>query len=173
MWPRDFPESLWNLLVKFFIFWISWTLIRIVVTEKFFKNFSSTLNRNCALQPFLQVSWKICSGYFFNNLLVNRDPCRPKINRTGLIFNFWFHRFPPLPANWGPKAAARMKLNKDVKLEPKKARKGQKRREPGQMTRREQIRENKRRKRQEKKAREKESSEKSDEKSSVGNGTPV
>jgi len=82
-------------------------------------------------------------------------------------------RFPPLPANWGPKAAARMKLNKDVELEPKKAKKGQKRREPGQMTRREQIRENKRRKRQEKKAREKENSEKSEEKPNVENGTPV
>ena len=66
-----------------------------------------------------------------------------------------------------------MKLNKDVELEPKKARKGQKRREPGQMTRREQIRENKRRKRQEKKAREKENSEKNEEKPNVENGTPV
>ena len=66
-----------------------------------------------------------------------------------------------------------MKLNKDVELEPKKARKGQKRPEPGQMTRREQIRENKRRKRQEKKAREKESSEKSHGKSNVENGPPV
>ena len=64
-------------------------------------------------------------------------------------------RFPTLPDNWGPKAAARMKLNGEVELEARKERRERKRgvtkaqAEAGGdgLTKRARIRENKRQKR--------------------------
>ena len=57
-----------------------------------------------------------------------------------------------MPANWGPKAAARMKLDKHTELDPKREpKKGQKRNaDSGQPSKRARIRENKRLKRLEK-----------------------
>ena len=73
-------------------------------------------------------------------------------NYTVLISNLF--RFPTLPDNWGPKAAARMKLNGDVELEARKERRERKRGmtkaqpESGDgLTKRARIRENKRQKR--------------------------
>jgi len=57
-----------------------------------------------------------------------------------------------LPANWGPKSAARMQLDKDTKLDKKKvAQKNRQRRneDSGQPSKRAKIRENRRLKRNE------------------------
>lgn len=61
-------------------------------------------------------------------------------------------RFPVLPANWGPKAAARMKMNGDIELEKPSERKERKRNKQAvapleQQSKRAKIRENKRLKR--------------------------
>ena len=65
-------------------------------------------------------------------------------------------RFPDLPANWGPKAAARMKVNGDIELEKPSERKERKRNKQAvapqqQQSKRARIRENKRLKRAAKK----------------------
>ena len=75
-------------------------------------------------------------------------------NYTVLISNLF--RFPTLPDNWGPKAAARMKLNGEVELEARKERRERKRgmtkaqaesATGDGLTKRARIRENKRQKR--------------------------
>jgi len=58
-------------------------------------------------------------------------------------------RFPPLPANWGPKAAARMQMQEGQKLDGKKKTSENKDNDGGvrQLSKRQRIKQNKRAKR--------------------------